>query len=60
MPGKAGDWRMVASGMTTNTTLRVRVVGRDVQLECACGFTLRQERRGPIAARCPRCRKSWA
>jgi hypothetical protein len=39
--------------------LTARVVGRDVLLECACGFTLRQELRAVIEERCPRCARWW-
>jgi hypothetical protein len=41
------------------SALTVLVVGRDVQLVCACGFTLTQPAREAIAERCPRCRRRW-
>lgn len=41
-------------------TLRVTLIGRDVQLECrGCGLVLTQPARDPIAERCPRCWRRW-
>jgi hypothetical protein len=39
--------------------LTVRVVGRVVQLECVCGFTLTQRAREAIAEWWPKCRRGW-
>jgi hypothetical protein len=36
------------------SALAVRLVAGSVKLRCACGFTLVQELRDPIAERCPR------
>jgi len=39
--------------------LTVELVGRDVRLECACGFVIQQLARDAIAARCPKCGRRW-
>jgi hypothetical protein len=41
------------------TALTVRLRGRDVELECACGFTLTQPLRAAIEERCPKCGRRW-
>ena len=41
------------------TALAVRLVGRDIELTCACGFVLTQPQRAAISARCPKCGRGW-
>ena len=40
-------------------TLTVRIAGRDVELECVCGFQLTQRNRDQIPERCLRCWRKW-
>jgi len=39
--------------------LTLRVVGRDLLIECRCGFMLTQPLRAAIAEQCPKCRRGW-
>ncbi len=43
----------------TARALTVRLLGRDVALECACGLTFTQPLRAAIAAECPKCGQRW-
>jgi hypothetical protein len=44
---------------TKKTAVRIRVYGHDVAIVCACGLTLTQTTRAPIAPSCPRCGRVW-
>jgi hypothetical protein len=51
-----------ASGdRSINSALAVRLLGRDVELTCACGLVLIQAMRMAISERCPdpKCGRRW-
>lgn len=42
------------------SSLQLRLVGRNVEIECRCGLVVTQPQRAAIAERCPRCARWWA
>lgn len=41
------------------SALTMKLLGRDVELTCRCGFVLTQPLRAAIDAQCPKCGRRW-